>query len=239
MIRLQQSVLSLTIALVVLTSLTACSGMRKVGSFLSDKRTVNYQKNTSVKNLEFPPDLTAPQFDSEFDLPSGTVSTVSMRTGGVISTNNTYSVNPPPSNTNTIPNYRSRSGNLSSIQTQSGKAHLQIHDTYPRALILTDIMLERMGFIILSRNTSAGIYTVQYNGKDVASGNKRGWFSRVKNVVGLSRSSKALSKGKTYQVHIIKTQGFPLVRFKSAAGQEIVPASHTKIITILNNEFNR
>jgi outer membrane protein assembly factor BamC len=39
---------------------------------------INYKKNNSVKTLEFPPDLTAPEFDAAFTLPSSGVSALAV-----------------------------------------------------------------------------------------------------------------------------------------------------------------
>ncbi len=248
MIKLPQSIVTLSMSLLVITSLSACSVFNKVGSFLGDKKTVNYQNNASVKNLEFPPDLTAPEFDKAFELPTGTVSVVSMRNGGVApkQRSNNYTVSPTSTNisNNSSQTHKTRTGDLASIRTQGGSSVLQVHDTYSRALILTDIMLTRMGFSILSRNSAGNVYRVQYKGNDVGLGENQsrvsGWFSRAKSLVGLqNKNSKALAKGRIYQVSISNQQGVTLVRFAGDAGQTLSSTSHTKIITLLNSEFNR
>jgi len=51
----------------VLVNLSACS---VVDNFMDTKNRINYKNNSSVKALEFPPDLTAPEFDMAFALPA-------------------------------------------------------------------------------------------------------------------------------------------------------------------------
>ncbi len=60
--------LKLFMASFVLMSVSACS---VVDNFVDTKKNrVNYQNNKSVKALDFPPDLTAPEFDMAFVLPA-------------------------------------------------------------------------------------------------------------------------------------------------------------------------
>ena len=69
--------LKLFMASFVLMSVSACS---VVDNFVDTKKNrVNYQNNKSVKSLDFPPDLTAPEFDMAFVLPTdGVVSASAM-----------------------------------------------------------------------------------------------------------------------------------------------------------------
>ena len=69
--------LKLFMASFVLMSVSACS---VVDNFVDTKKNrVNYQNNKSVKALDFPPDLTAPEFDMAFVLPAdGVVSASAM-----------------------------------------------------------------------------------------------------------------------------------------------------------------
>jgi len=46
------------------------SGCSVVDNFMDTKNRINYKNNNSVKALEFPPDLTAPEFDMAFALPA-------------------------------------------------------------------------------------------------------------------------------------------------------------------------
>ena len=232
MIKIQNNSAPLLLAIFMVTNLSACSVFNKASSFLGDKKTVNYQNNASVKDLELPPDLTAPEFDKEFELPSATVSAVAM-TNGTSFRSSASRANP-----------QTRTGSLASIRMVGSETVLQVNDTYPRALILTDIMLARMGFAILSRNATGDVYRVQYNGDDVDIGQRSsgisGLFNRAKNMVGLrSTENKALVKGQTYQVSITNQSGVGVVRFSNVAGQALPSAAHTKIISLLNNEFNR
>ncbi|MEE9325921.1 MAG: hypothetical protein V3U71_01405 [Cocleimonas sp.] len=243
MINLQKRIVSILVIVTLSTVLSSCSGFNKIGSFLSDKKTVNYQKNNSVKNLEFPPDLTAPEFDKEFVLPEASaMNTVSLRSSGVVSTNSVG--NFPPDNTSSVSpsaaTQGQRTGTLSSVKTFSGKTVLHIHDSYPRALVLTEIMLERLRFSIVSSNARNGTYQVKYNGEDLQKEKKKGFLSGTLDYFkGLTADSdyEILSKGKVYQVQVVNNNGAPLLSFNSSRGETL--PSHAQIITIFNNEFNR
>lgn len=225
-------------------ALTGCS---KIDSMLDSKGAVDYRQNQSaVKAMEIPPDLTAPEYDSAFAMPkNGTISAVEIQNDGASPAGyNASSVLPTLSNgSGILPTYSAvsstplssaRAGNLSSIKSKGGEAVLQIHDTYPRALVLTDIILERLKFIVQSRDQS-GIYHVQYNGEDLASDDKKGVVSRM-----FKRStSKALAKGQNYQVQIKNQSGTPMIRFRQNNGQLLSPKNQTKVLTLINNEFNR
>ncbi len=64
--------LQLFIALFMLVSLSACS---KVDNFLdtTNNSKLDYKNNQTVKKLDFPPDLTAPEYDMAFVLPANGV----------------------------------------------------------------------------------------------------------------------------------------------------------------------
>ena len=53
--------------LFILMNISGCS---VVDNFMDTKNRINYKNNSSVKALEFPPDLTAPEFDMAFALPA-------------------------------------------------------------------------------------------------------------------------------------------------------------------------
>ena len=233
-------VATLGIIFLLISSLSACSKIR--GVFSDDANSVNYQNNASVKNLEFPPDLTAPKFDKEFELPKGVVSAVSLKSGGRVpaQTYNSTSGGLP----NNVQSYSTRTGALASIKTQGGETLLQVNDTYQRAQILTSIMLERMSFTVLSRDPASGILSVRYNGSDVDVGEPKrgvsGFFNSAKGMLGMSNANdKALVSGETYRVSVLNQQGAPLVRIARASGSPLSTAANAKIITMLNNEFNR
>lgn len=204
-------------------TLSACS---RVNYMLDSKVSVNYQNNQAIKALEVPPDLTAPEYDRSFDLPEGgTISAVAMQNGGMA----------PAGFAPSAPSATARTGKLASIRTQGGSQVVQIHDTYRRALILTDIILQRMNFNMIRRDEARGIYTVEYVGQDVASGKKKNFLTRM-----FKRSSnKLLVNGKTYQVHVNNVGGIPLLSFKDSGGQALSTENNTKIITMINDEFNR
>ncbi len=239
MIKLKQ--LSTTFALLmILASLSACSRspLAGINEILSGKRTINYEKNSSVKDLEVPPDLTAPEYDRSFELPTVRSGTVSLRSGGYVTTSNTSF-----SGSTATPQ---RIGNLSSIRSKEGESVLQINDTYQRSLILTDIILTRLGFAVQSRNSAGNVMRVLYNGANVAlnDGQQKGrvgsFFDRTKRFVGLgSKNNNALEKGKTYQVSVSSEGGVNLLRVKGDSGQTLSGAAQSKIISLINDEFNR
>lgn len=243
MINFQNRIILKLVIVVLSTVLSSCSGFNKMGSFLSDKKTANYQNNNVVKNLEFPPDLTAPEFDKEFVLPEASaMNSFSLGSEGVVSTNRM--VNFPPDNTRSVSSRAviqgQRTNILSSVKILSGESVLHIHDSYPRALILTEIMLERLKFSIESSNTRNGSYLVKYNGKDLQKENKKGFLSGTLDYFkGLTADSNndTLSNGKVYQVQVINNNGVPLLSFKSSAGETL--SSNAQIISLFNNEFNR
>ncbi len=210
----------------VVLTVSACS---TVNNFLDSKVSVDYGNNASVKALEIPPDLTSPQFDDAFALPAGgTVSAAAMQGGYAYSA-------PSASSTNTGPVVAPRTGKLSSVRSQADETVLQIHDTYQRALVLTDIILQRMGFTMLSTNPKKGLLRVEYTGDDISLDEKKNFLSRL-----FKRSStNVLDKGKTYQVQINEEDGVPLVRFKNANGKPLKPQAQSRIIKLMNNEFNR
>ena len=214
--------------------LSACSAVSKIKGVLTDASDLDYSNNQSVKQLEVPPDLTTPEFDKAFELPTGVISAVSLKNGGSGSLQgSSRSTN---SNVGAI-----RTGDLSSIRTIGGRSVLQINDTYPRSLVLTEIMLTRMGFSTISKSSNGGAITVKYNGATVnVAGKRGGFFSKAKNLVGLGRdNNKALINGESYRVTIRNEQGSPIVRFARVNAKSISNAANTKIITLLNSAFNR
>ena len=221
------------------------SGCSKIDSMLDSKGAVNYQQNqAAVKGMEIPPDLTAPEYDSAFAMPeNGTISVAEMQRGRLAPTvynpavvlpvlSSGSGVLPMPASQ---PDQSERAGDLSSIKNDSGEVILQVHDTYSRALVLTDIILERLKFAVQRRDQSTGVYHVQYNGNDVASNGEKGFLSGM-----FKRSaSKALAKGQNYQVQIKDQAGTSIIRFRKSGGQLLSPQNQTQVMTLLNNAFNR
>ncbi len=233
-INMLRKTLSTTLILMAIVSLSACSSLSKIRGALTDDGGVNYQNNQAIKKLEVPPDLTQPEFDKSFELPTGgVISAVSLNNGTAIQQAGT--ANSSGSNVGVV-----RRGDLSSIKTVSGKTVLQVNDTYPRSLVLTEIMLTRMGFSTISKSTAGDVITAKYNGSDVTvDGKRKGFFSRAKSLVGLSGSdNKALSQGKSYRFSIVNQQGAPIVRVSRVDGNALSDAAHTKIIRLLNTAFN-
>ncbi|KAG1682867.1 4-hydroxy-tetrahydrodipicolinate synthase [Nymphon striatum] len=185
----------------------------------------------AVKAMEVPPDLTAPQFDRAFDLPEGrTISVAATQNGGMAPVG--Y-VAPAASARN-----EERTGGLSSVKTHNGNEVVQINDTYSRALVLTDIILQRMKFNMVSRDEANGLFKVEYTGEEVtSSGKKKSFLKRLFKFKG--SDNKLLAKGRIYQVKVINTGGKPLLRFVGESGKVISAEDNSKIINMINNEFNR
>lgn len=203
-------------------SLSACS---KLNYMLDSKVSVNYQNNRAIKAMEVPPDLTAPQYDKAFEMPTGgTISAAAMQNGGVAPAGFVPS--------STVP---ARTGKLASVRTQNGSEVVQIHDTYRRALVLTDIILQRMKFNMIRRDEARGTYVVEYIGDDIASGKKKNFLTRLFK----GSNNKLLAKGKTYQVKVANSAGNPLLSFMGAGGKALNAADNAKIINMINDEFNR
>ena len=75
MLKQHPSKLSQFVAMFVLVGISGCSA---VDNALDTKNTINYKNNKSSKILDFPPDLTKPEFDMAFALPAdGVVSAAS------------------------------------------------------------------------------------------------------------------------------------------------------------------
>ena len=211
------SVIKFALLLFVLSGITACSTFNstadKVSSLFTGKKTkARYENNKSVKDLEFPPDLTAPEFDNAFALPAaGTVSASSINSGAIT-----------PNYTNTVPSQttatapKPRSANLSTIKKQGSDSYLQINDKYERALLLTEIILERMQFKVINKMLATGELNVRYQG-----------------------SNPALVKGGNYRVSVLNAQGIPLVRIAKSEGTVLTTEQHARIISLLNSEFNK
>ncbi len=210
------SIVKFALLLLVVSGITACSTISstagKVGSLFSEKKAKpNYENNSSVKDLEFPPDLTAPEFDRAFDLPAtGTVNASMNSEMPVSSYEQARSAPVAPAIV------RSRSANLSTIKKQGSETYLQINDKYERALLLTEIILERMQFKVMNKMLATGEMNVRYQG-----------------------ANPALVKGTTYRVSVINAQGTPLVRLDKSKGTVLTAEQHAKIISILNREFNK
>jgi len=241
MINVQRKTLSIFLVLFSLIGLSACGTVSSVKGALTERGKINYQNNQAIKQLEVPPDLTDPEFDKSFDLPTGVVSAVSLNNGGsgALTSNNSGAVNATTGTT--APKVAAlRGGDLSSIRSIGGQTVLQVNDTYPRSLIITEIMLTRMGFSTLSKSSTGDLITAKYNGAPVSvDGKRKGLFSRAKSLINLGRDNKALISGEKYRITIKNEQGVPIVRFARANAKSISNAAHAKIIERLNAAFNR
>ncbi len=66
--------------IVVSSVIVLLSGCAAVDKFADTKSNINYKNSSSIKSLEFPPDLTSPEFDHAFVMPvSGSVTASSMQ----------------------------------------------------------------------------------------------------------------------------------------------------------------
>lgn len=231
MINMYRKTVSITLFLAMVIGLSACSGLTKIKGALGNDGTANYQNNQSIKELEIPPDLTKPEFDKSFELPAGIVSAVSLKNKTAVPQQDV--TNTAEANTSTI-----RKGDLSSIITIAGKTVLKVNDTYPRSLILTEIMLTRMNFSTVSKSSAGDVITARYDGSDVTvDGQRKGLFNKLKSLVSGGGDNKALVSGKSYRVTIKNEQGSATVSIAPTAGI-LSNAAHTKIITLLNSTFN-
>jgi uncharacterized lipoprotein len=212
------NVIKFALLLFVISGITACSTINsaadKVTSLVTGKKAVaRHENNKSVKDLEFPPDLTAPEFDRAFDLPTGTVTASSLNS---VTTTPTYTNTSTVSAQTTAALAKPRSASFSTIKKQGNDSYLQINDKYERALLLTEIILERMQFKVVNKMLATGEMNVRYQGND-----------------------PALVKGGNYRVSVINAQGIPLVRIAKTEGTVLTTAQHAQIISLLNKEFNK
>ena len=232
---------SLSITLILCAAIISLSACGKIRGVLNDTSSLDYQNNQAIKKLEVPPDLTQPEFDKSFELPTGIISAVSLKNGTAMPQSGVSNSTQSSSNIGAV-----RSGELSSIRTIAGKTVLKVNDTYPRSKILTEIMLTKLGFTTVTKSSSGDVITAKYNGEDVSTSVSEGtgFFSNFKNFVtfGSERrklnSSQALVNGKSYRITISNEQGSPIVRFARTDGTNIADAAHAKIITLLNTTFN-
>lgn len=240
MIKLSKHIASILLVFGVVMNLSGCSALSKIRGALGNKASVDYQNNQSVKRLEIPPDLTQPEFDDAFAIPSGNVvSAVAVNNGGsapadAYAGGSSSTVNKSASG--------ARRGNLATVRTVSGQSVLQINDTYARSLVLTEIILGRMGFSVVSKSPTSGEITATYNGSDVyVAGKRKSLWGRAKGLVGLgsNESNEALGRTKTYRFTVGMQDGVPIVRVARVSGTPLSDAAYAKIISLMNDAFNR
>ena len=236
MINTRRKTLSSIVVLMLVMSVSACSTIKRT---LAGRDGVDYQRNQAIKQLEVPPDLTKPEFDDAFELPAvGVISAVSLKNG-----------TPHPQEATSARNTGDRkarsklaSGDLSSIRSVAGKTVLLVNDTYPRSLILTEIMANKMGFSTISKSPARDVITVKYTGDNVAVDSAgRGFLNKTRYFLsrGLGESAdNALINGETYRISISNEQGNAIVRVTSKSGEALPEAKHAKIISLLNSTFN-
>ena len=80
MLKRHTSYISQFFIIILLVGISGCSA---VDNIMDTKNNVNYQNNKSAKVLDFPPDLTTPEFDMAFALPAdGVVSASDLNKSG-------------------------------------------------------------------------------------------------------------------------------------------------------------
>ena len=85
--------------IVVSSILVSLSGCASIAKLTDTSNGVNYKNSYSIKSLEFPPDLTSPEFDNAFMLPtSGSVSASAMQAQTTISSDHRVNVLPMAKN---------------------------------------------------------------------------------------------------------------------------------------------
>lgn len=228
MINAHSKTISITMILMAVISLSACSTVSKISGLIGEAGGVDYQNNKSVKNLEIPPDLTRPEFDRAFALPAGTFSAVALKNGEY----------------RNLPNsgFAAYSGEASSIIEVAGKTALRVNSTYANSLKSTEKHLSEMGFTIVSKSPAGDVITAKYTGEDILVSDRK-IPSFLKNIyLGSDRRkvkfNTALTQGNTYRVSIKNDKGTPTVRFAQNDGKSIPDDAHSKIIRLLNTAFN-
>lgn len=124
--RLIQGVLILT----TMGLLSSCSQINKV----FDNNVTDYKNSGSVKSLEVPPDLTAPEYDKTFVFEA--------RKGGYP---------------------QQGSGEVSTAVLASNAPTLKIRDSYQRTWLRTGAALRNIGFILEGQNKSKGLYAALWD----------------------------------------------------------------------------
>lgn len=228
MINAHRKTISITMILMAVLSISACSVGSKIRGVLSNNGVVDYQNNKSVKNLEIPPDLTRPEFDNAFALPTGTISAVALKSGEY----------------NNLPSSRfaAYSGEPSNIVQADGKTVLRVNSTFANSLVSTETNLSKMGFTTVSKSPAGDVITVKYTGNDVLVSDRRIPSFLTNIYLGSDRRkvkfNTALVNGDTYRVSIRNDKGTPIVSFTRVDGKEIADDAHAKIIRLLNTAFN-
>lgn len=235
MINVQRKTALLILVVITMLGLSACSSNKSFRDILLDTGSVKYEKNQSVRSLEVPPDLTAPEFDEAFKLPSGVISAVSIQN----KTTAVQSQSKPTTPGEFPAGFRldaSKAGKLARVRKVAGRSVLQVNDTYARSLVLTEVMLARLGFKTVRKSKDGGIITAVYNGKDVTTdGRPAGILNKLLDVPD---NNIVLANGKSYDISIMNEQGLPTVRFARTNKKRIPNSKHAKMVDLLNKTFN-
>ena len=204
-------------------SLSGCSTIDKVAASITEKKGVDYQNNKSIKDLEIPPDLTTPEFDTAFALPKGTISAASLKRGDY----QTAQKSAP-----------------TTIKTIAGKTVVKVNSPYPVALVSTEKALQKMKFKTLSKSAAGDVITAKYMGDDVSFGKSRVPSFMEYIVIGGKRKrllafNGALEKGADYRITIKNENNQPIVRFARADEAKITEKGHAKIAELLASAFRQ
>lgn len=230
MINVQRKTRFLILLSIASLGLSACSTVDKLATSLSDKPTANYHNNQSVKKLEVPPDLTAPEFDDAFALPEGVVSAVSLQKG-------TYKKSAKP-----LSDFTTNDG-PASIVSISGRKVLRVNSTYEKALVSVEKTLTKLEFEKVSKSEKGDVITAKYNGKDVLLDGAKplSFFSHVR--IGGKRKrvlkfNGALEGESLYVISIKNESGASIVRVTRADGEVLTNEAHAKIMELMKTAFS-
>lgn len=225
---IERNSLRLLTILFVMTSLSACS---VVDDFIDVKKSnLNYKDNDSVRALDFPPDLTAPEFDNAFVLPaSGVVSASSVagQAGLYSSGLKTVAVLPKSSSV--------RSGQLGVVRW------LDVNETAERLWPRLREFWRSIGISVKRDEPRIGIMETEWAEKQA--GLPAGWLrSKLGSVI---KSSYDAGSRDRYRIRVEKLtakttrvflthKGAEEVVDKTGSGWQLRPANHENEAELLN-----
>ncbi|MBR6000913.1 MAG: outer membrane protein assembly factor BamC, partial [Oxalobacter sp.] len=119
--------------------------------------------------------------------------------------------------------------------TEEGVARVVVDETFDRAWRRVGLALDHVGFTVVDRDRSAGIYYVRYVDQDaeakVTPEDQKGWFS------GLFSSSKKDKHIDKYQISVREIAGKSIVVVLDDKGQLETSSIAKKIVTLLYGQL--
>ncbi len=106
---------------------------------------------------------------------------------------------------------------------------LQIDETFARAWRLTGVALDRVGFAVVDRDRSNGIFFVRYDDPDKES--EEGWFS------SLFSSDEKIDDENQYQVQLVEQDGKTELSILDHAGQANNSSTANRILSLLHEQI--